>query len=99
MASPSQDALAVTTVAPHGDSRSQFRTLARLESLRLARQPALVIGTVLGIVFTGMALNDQSGQVTGDALGLFVVASTVGIGSMLAAYHLTRSFHRADELV
>jgi hypothetical protein len=28
-----------------------------------------------------------------------VVAATVGLGSMLAAFYLTRSFHRADELL
>lgn len=99
MASTSQDALTVTTVAPRDGSHSRFRALARLESLRLALHPALLVGTALGIVFTGTALNDQSGQVTGDALGLPVVAATVGIGAMLAAFHLTRSFHRADELV
>ena len=99
MTSTPQDALTVTTVAPRGGSRSRFGALARLESLRLAKHPALLVGTALGIVFTGMALNEQAGQVTGDALGLPVVASTVGIGSMLAAFHLTRSFHRADELV
>ena len=100
MTSTPQDALAVTTMfAPRGGYRSPFSALARLESVRLAKHPALLVGTALGIVFTAMALNEQADQVSGDALGLPVVALTVGLGGMLSAFYLTRSFHRADELV
>ena len=100
MTSTPQDALAVTTAfAPRGGYRSPFAALARLEAMRLAKHPVLLVGTALGIVFTAMALNEQADQVTGDSLGLPVVALTVGVASMLAAFHLTRSFHRAGELV
>ena len=73
--------------------------LARVEMVRLARHPMFVLATALGILFTAMALNEQSDQVTGDSLGLPVVALTVGLGAMIAANQLTRSFHRARELV
>ena len=100
MTSTPQDALAVTTAfVPRGGYRSPFSALARLESVRLAKHPALLVGTALGVVFTAMALNEPGSQVSSDALGLPVVASTVGLGGMLSAFHLTRSFHRADELV
>jgi hypothetical protein len=100
MTSTPQHALALTTwAAPRGGYRSPFAALARVEAARLARHPMLVAGTVLGILFTAIALDEQSDRVTGDSLGLPVVALTVGVGSMLAAFHLTRSLHRADELV
>jgi hypothetical protein len=73
--------------------------LAVLEAVRLARHPALVVGTGLGALFTVLVVIDQPDQVSSDALGLPLVASTVGLGAMLAAFYLTRSFHRADEIL
>ena len=99
MTSTPHEALVPTALAPRASHRSPFRPLALLEALRLARHPALLVGTALGIVFTALTLNDQSTTVSTDALGLPVVAATVGLGSMLAAFYLTRSFHRADELI
>ena len=100
MTSTPQDALTLTTLfAPRGGYRSTFGALSRIETLRFARHPMFLLGTALGILFTAMALSEQADQVTGDALSLPVVALTVGLPSMIAAYHLTRSFHRAGELV
>ena len=100
MTSTPQDALAVTTAfAPRGGYRSPFAALARIEAWRLARHPMFLVGTALGVVFTVMALNEQADQVTGDSLSLPVVALTVGVASMITAYHLTRSFHGAGELL
>lgn len=96
---PHEALVAPNTLAARASHRSPFRPLALLEALRLARHPALLVGTALGIVFTALTLNDQSTTVSTDALGLPVVAATVGLGSMLAAFYLTRSFHRADELI
>ncbi|KRC92578.1 hypothetical protein ASE25_04430 [Terrabacter sp. Root85] len=100
MTTTPQDALAVTTaLAPHGGYRSPFAALARIEAWRFARHPMFLVGTALGVVFTAMALNEQAHQVTSDSLSLPVVALTVGVASMITAYHLTRSFHRAGELL
>lgn len=100
MTSTPQDALTLTTVfAPRGGYRSAFAALGRIEAIRLARHPALLAGAGLGVLFTVLEITDQSTAVSTDALGLPVVAATVGLGSMLAAFHLTRSFHRADELL
>ena len=92
---PHEALVAPNTLAARAGYRSPFGRLALLEALRLARHPALLVGTALGIVFTALTLNDQSTTVSTDALGLPVVAATVGLGSMLAAFYLTRSFHRA----
>ena len=100
MTTTPQDALAVTTaLAPRGGYRSPFAALARIEAWRFARHPMFLVGTALGVVFTAMALNEQAHQVTSDSLSLPVVALTVGVASMITAYHLTRSFHGAGELL
>src|SRR5215217_797540 len=99
MTTAPQDALAVTTAfAPRPDYRTLLGALAVLEGIRLAKHPALLVGTALGVVFTAMALNEEADQVSGD-LSLPVVALTVGLGAMLSAYYLTRSFQRAEELL
>src|SRR6478609_459672 len=100
MTTTPQDALAVTTaVTPRGGHRSPYAALARIEAWRFARHPMFLVGTALGIVFTAMALNEEAHQVTSDSLSLPVVALTVGVASMITAYHLTRSFHGAGELL
>lgn len=100
MTSTPQDALAVTTAfAPRGGYRSSFAALARLESKRLVRHPALLVGTAVGIASTASALTEAPDEVAANALGMPVVALTVGLTAMLSAFHLTRSFHRADELL
>ncbi|TQM54600.1 hypothetical protein [Humibacillus xanthopallidus] len=99
MTSTPHDALTAPTVATSTVPRGALPALARLEAGRLARHPAFVGGTAFGIVSTAMALSEEPDQVTGNALGLPVVALTVGLGAMLAAYRITRSFDRADELV
>ncbi|MEO7448139.1 MAG: hypothetical protein ABI336_07680 [Humibacillus sp.] len=100
MTSTPQDALVVTTAfAPRGGYRSTFATLARLESWRLARHPVLLVGTAVGMASTASALTEAPEEVAANALGMPVVALTVGLTAMLSAYHLTRSFHRADELL
>ncbi len=100
MTSTPQDALTLTTAfAPRGGYRSAFAALARIEAKRLARHPMFLVGTALGVLFTAMALAEQADQVTGDSLSLPVVALTVGVASLIAAYHLTRSFHGAGELL
>lgn len=100
MTSTPHEALAApAATAAIPEHRTLLSSLARLELLRLARHPACLVGTGLGIVFTTLGLTDQTNQVSSDALGLPVVAATVGLGSMLAAFSITRSFDRADELV
>src|SRR4051794_41019774 len=100
MTSTPQDALALTTAfAPRGGYRSSFAALTRIEAFRLARHPVLMAGTVLGVVGTTEALIRAAGPATDEAFALPDVASTVGIAAMLAAYYLTRSSSRADELL
>lgn len=100
MTATPQDALAMSTaLAPRGGYRSPFAALTRIEVKRFVRHPMFLFGTALGVLFTTMALNEQADKVTGDALSLPVVALTVGVASMISAYHLTRSFHGADELL
>src|SRR3954447_8160624 len=100
MTSTPQDALALTTwFAPRGGYRSAFAALTRIEAIRLATHPALILGTAFGVVFTVLTFSGQGGQVLPDALGLLVVPSSVGLGAMMAAFYVTRSFHRAEELV
>jgi hypothetical protein len=100
MTSTPQDALALTTAfAPRGGYRSSLAALTRIEALRLARHPALLLGTVVGIASTVAALTEPPADVAANSLGMPIVALTVGLGAMLSAYHLTRSFHRADELL
>lgn len=86
-------------LASRPEHRPVLGALALLEAARLAKHPVLLVGTGLGVLFTGLTVADQSTTVSTDALGLPVVAATVGLGSMLAAFYLTRSFHRADELL
>src|SRR3954452_17305930 len=100
MTSTPQDALALTSLfAPRGGYRSPFAALTRIEAIRLAKHPALLVATGIGIGFTSPALIGQAGSATSDALSSPIAALTVGLGGMLAAFHLTRSLHRADELL
>ena len=62
----------------------------------MARHPVLIVGTLFGIFATVMALNEQAAQLNADSLSLPVVALTVGLPAMIAAYRLTRSFHGAE---
>jgi hypothetical protein len=59
----------------------------------MAKHPMFLVGTAVGIVFT--LLNGFSGSM----LTLPEVALCVGLAAMIAALHLTRSFHGAGELV
>lgn len=99
MTSTSNTVSATATATLHLGDRNPLGPLARIEARRLARHPMFLVGTALGVVFTAMALNEQAHQVTSDSLSLPVVALTVGVASMISAYHLTRSFHAADELL
>ena len=62
MTSTPQEALvAPTALAPRAGYRQPVRPRSPvIESLRLARHPAFLVGTALGIVFTVMTLNDQA---------------------------------------
>lgn len=95
---PSTVGAVVDSAVGHAGKRT-LGVLARLESLRLARHPMFLAATGLGIFVLVMALNAQADQATAEALGVPTVAFTLGIGAMIATYHQTRSFHRADELV
>ncbi|GAA1980148.1 hypothetical protein GCM10009817_21040 [Terrabacter lapilli] len=106
MTSASQQATTPATraaVASRPKHRREHRpvlgALALLEAVRLARHPVLLAATGIGVLLTVQVLTDNSTQVSTDALGLPLVATSVGLGSMLAAFYLTRSFHRADEIV
>jgi hypothetical protein len=99
MTSTPHDAMTAPAMRHRTVHRGAFPALARIETARLARHPAFVGGTLFGLVSTALAISEEGDQVTGNALGLPVVALTVGLGAMLAAYRLTRSFDRADELV
>src|SRR6476469_8145256 len=99
MTSTSHTVSATPPPAPHVGHRNPLGPLARIEARRLARHPMFLVGTALGVVFTAMALNEQAHQVTSDSMSLPVVALTVGVASMITAYHLTRSFHGAGELL
>src|SRR6476469_6773968 len=99
MTSTSHTVSATPPPAPHVGHRNPLGPLARIEARRLGRRPMFLVGTALGVVFTVMALNEQAHQVTSDSLSLPVVALTVGVASMISAYHLTRSFHAAGELL
>jgi hypothetical protein len=100
MTSAPQNAIAVATAfAPRPSYRTLLGTLAVLEAIRLAKHPVLLVSTGLGVLFTVLEVTDKSTAVSTDALGLPVVAATIGLGAMLAAFYLTRSFHRADELI
>ncbi|GAA1501207.1 hypothetical protein GCM10009740_37850 [Terrabacter terrae] len=93
-------AVAGTGALPAGrPRRGQFGVLVLFESLRLARHPVLLAGTVLGVVGTTSALVRSAGPATDEAFALPDVASTVGVAAMLSACYLTRSFSRAEELV
>lgn len=73
--------------------------LARLEMGRMLRHPLLIGGTLFGVVSTLMAIQDIRQNLTSDILGMPVTALTVGVPAMIVAQRLTRSFHRAEELV
>ena len=96
---PHEALVAPTALAPRAGYGSRFGALARIESVRLARHPALLVGTAVGVTFTITTVTQAAGTATDEAFALPVVASSVGIGAMLAAFHLTRSFHRTDELL
>lgn len=95
----SQHTVATPALTPHGGGRTAFGTLARIEALRFGRHPMFLFATAFGIAVTAGALSEQAELPTSDALGMPMVALTVGLGSVITAYHLTRSFHRSDELL
>lgn len=84
---------------PRDRRDATLRPLARLEMARLARHPIFVAGTVLGVLSTGLAVDDMRKKISGDALSMPVTALCVGLFAMISAHQLTRSFDRADELV
>ena len=87
------------TRAEPGPVRSTIGPLARLEMVRLARHPVLVVGALFGLVSVIASYEEIQDDATGDLQGLPVTALTVGLPAMVAAHLLARSFDRTDELV
>lgn len=79
---------------------ADIRAMAGIESRRLARHPAFVIGVVLAFGVLGLMFGLNDDPAVGDLLSMPVVpAFFIGLTSLIATARLTRSTESAEEAV